>query len=394
MEERVFEIWIGSGSFGFFQKVIYKDPHLFCTGRKLLGHDKSHCLTYGKNAKTLQPDTIPPPQEDLRQVLNRKKGKRVVVDGSPATSKNPINIGVAGTSKVFDKSSEPVSNPVAPTSEPVLQGNDGLLSGGIDCMEQNNDNGTNHMENEQVDHIVAINGEGKIQAAPTSTYNQFHNLAPLSDSEDEESDLDVDNLTREDSKSGDDSTGKDNEFRKSFEDEHNNRSSGEELDSTDSSEDNVDLKCDEETKFLKGNNHVRRKRASADTNLLVANSILPSQVSFNSVEEQAKIQAATLILQREGRKGFAKASKLFKPPVNHSTEPPTHNPPCPLPKDILSEASENGKHKRSTSTHVAPISPNKIPPPITTRSKKNSTLDKSKSITTRSKTSAPTSKFL
>ncbi|KAG8383975.1 hypothetical protein BUALT_Bualt04G0069700 [Buddleja alternifolia] len=263
LEERVFEIWIGYGTHGILQKVVYEDPPIFCTCCKTLGHEHSTCHLSGKKPQTTPSETLFQPQEDLREVLKRKNGKNV--EGSPAPAKNSENVDGEGTSKMCDKPNPKLVSP--------LVGNNGHSN--IATLP---DTAKTCKRNGKTRHSIHM-VKASQQIAKTSNYNRFQNLVSDSESEEvEESDLNVE-------------TGQGNSVR------HDDDDINDELDSSETEEENTDLNCPEDTDSLGDGYSAHGTRVHA--------------ANFTD----------------KGSKGLAKASKLFQ---SKSITP-----------DAITEAAEN-----------------------------------------------------
>lgn len=77
--ERIHDIWIGKDSSDFSQKVNYENLPKYCSGCKHIGHDVDSCYAKGRN-EMQQRHKTEDPQEDLRVLLEKKKGKKIVED--------------------------------------------------------------------------------------------------------------------------------------------------------------------------------------------------------------------------------------------------------------------------------------------------------------------------
>lgn len=72
------EIWIGKDNRGFAQKIKYESLLKFCLGCRHIGHDQESCYATGKGKPKQSKDVDPP--VDLRNLLDKKRGKRVGID--------------------------------------------------------------------------------------------------------------------------------------------------------------------------------------------------------------------------------------------------------------------------------------------------------------------------
>ncbi|KAG8380565.1 hypothetical protein BUALT_Bualt06G0028800 [Buddleja alternifolia] len=274
LEERVFEIWIGYGTHGILQKVVYEDPPIFCTCCKTLGHEHSTCHLSGKKPQITPSETLFQPQEDLREVLKRKNGKNV--EGSPAPAKNSENVDGEGTSKMCDKPNPKLVSPLVANN---AHSNIATLPDTAKTCKRNGK--TRHSI-----HMV----KASQQIAKTSNYNRFQNLVSDSESEEvEESDLNVEtgqgNSVRHDDGNEESNYGGTSQQGNDVNDADD---INDELDSSETEEENTDLNCPEDTDTLGDGYSAHGTRVHVANFTDKGNSSLASQESFHTLKENKK----------------------------------------------------------------------------------------------------------